>query len=45
MKPVFEKLKQLGIGPIGQTVAAGAQFDPLLERIKRRAAELLRQQN
>lgn len=42
MKPVFEKLEQLGIGPIGLEAASAGNTpsDPLLERVKRRASEL-----
>lgn len=42
MKPVFEKLAQLGIGPIGVEAAPAGNIpsDPLLERVKRRASEL-----
>jgi very-short-patch-repair endonuclease/cellulose biosynthesis protein BcsQ len=42
MEPVFEKLEQLGIGPIGLEAAPAGNTpsDTLLERVKRRASEL-----
>jgi len=44
MKPVFERLSQLGIGPEGDSeFSAPPAANDLVDRVKRRAADILRE--